>query len=119
MPSVASNGIRIEYEGFGDPGNPALLLIMGFAAMAFDGDRTELLGSIEHPTLVIHGSEDPLISVDGGRHTAAYIPHSRLHVIDGMAHDLPEQLIPELAGLIASHCRAAETRTIGAIGRMV
>lgn len=29
MPSISANGIRIEYETFGDPSHPAVLLIMG------------------------------------------------------------------------------------------
>src|SRR5579871_6130435 len=29
MPHVQANGIQIEYETFGKPGDPALLLIMG------------------------------------------------------------------------------------------
>jgi len=44
--------------------------------------------------------------VDGGEHTAECIPNARLLVIDGMAHDLPEQLIPRLADEIAAHCAA-------------
>jgi pimeloyl-ACP methyl ester carboxylesterase len=32
MASIAANGIRIEFEEFGDPGDPAVVLIMGFAA---------------------------------------------------------------------------------------
>ncbi len=83
-----------------------------FAAMTAGGDRTEILRTIEHPTLVIHGSHDPLISLDGGKHTAECIPNARLHVIAGMAHDLPEQLIPELANVIATHC-AADAGSVG------
>ena len=29
MPKVTANGIKIEYETFGDPAHPAMLLIMG------------------------------------------------------------------------------------------
>ncbi|MBY6218914.1 alpha/beta fold hydrolase [Qipengyuania aquimaris] len=32
MPQVKANGIDIHYEEHGDPGNPAMLLIMGFGA---------------------------------------------------------------------------------------
>jgi pimeloyl-ACP methyl ester carboxylesterase len=32
MPRIATNGIELEYETFGDAGNPPLLLIMGLAA---------------------------------------------------------------------------------------
>jgi proline iminopeptidase len=82
--------------------------IRQFAAMAASGGRTKLLGTIKCPTLVIHGEDDPLIPVAGGRHTAECIAGSQLRVIAGMGHDLPEQLVPEIAKLIASHCAAAQ-----------
>jgi pimeloyl-ACP methyl ester carboxylesterase len=36
MPDVRSNGIGIHYETFGDPGDPALLLVMGLGAQMID-----------------------------------------------------------------------------------
>jgi pimeloyl-ACP methyl ester carboxylesterase len=85
--------------------------IRQFAAMAASGDRTESLGTIACPTLVIHGEDDPLIPVAAGRHTAECIAGSHLRVIAGMGHDLPEQLVPEIAKLIASHCAAAQNES--------
>ncbi len=79
-----------------------------FAAMTANGDRTSLLRTISRPTLVIHGAEDPLIPVACGRHTAACIANSRLHVIPRMGHDLPEPLMPEIVELIATHCSNAQ-----------
>ncbi|MGB5411835.1 MAG: alpha/beta hydrolase [Woeseiaceae bacterium] len=79
-----------------------------FAAMATTPDRTALLATIEVPVLVIHGEEDPLIPAECGRHTAQCIKNADLHVFPGMGHDLPEQLIPQLTGLIASHCAASD-----------
>ena len=32
MPQLTANGISLEYDTFGDPGNPALLLVMGLGA---------------------------------------------------------------------------------------
>ena len=101
--------VRRRITSWVDRSNDHAAIIRQFAAMTADGDRTDLLRTIGRPTLVIHGSADPLISVAGGQHTAECIPNARLHVIDGMAHDLPEQLVPELAGVIAAHC-AAEVR---------
>ena len=82
--------------------------IRQFAAMVQNGSRSHLLATIDRPTLVIHGEEDPLIPADGGRHTAACIRNAQLRIIPGMGHDLPEQLIPELARLIAGHCAEAQ-----------
>ena len=79
-----------------------------FAAMAADGDRSARLQSIDRPTLVIPGEDDPLIRVECGRHTAANIAGANLQIIPGMGHDLPEQLVPRLVELVASHCSAAD-----------
>ena len=38
------------------------------------------------PTLVLHGADDPLVTVSGGRATAHAIPGAELVVIDGMGH---------------------------------
>src|ERR671917_492138 len=32
MPRARANGVEIEYDTFGDPSDPALLLVMGFTA---------------------------------------------------------------------------------------
>jgi pimeloyl-ACP methyl ester carboxylesterase len=61
-----------------------------FAAILASPDRTPELATIEAPTLVIHGEDDALIDVSGGRATAAAIAGSELVVIEGMGHDLPE-----------------------------
>jgi hypothetical protein len=44
---------------------------------------------------------------------AQCVDNAALHVIPGMGHDLPEQLLPQLVGLIASHCAAADNASIG------
>jgi pimeloyl-ACP methyl ester carboxylesterase len=44
------------------------------------------------PTMVLHGADDPLVPVAGGRDTAANIPGAELRVIPGMGHDLPPAL---------------------------
>ena len=82
-----------------------------FAAMAANGDRTPLLRTIRRPTLVIHGADDPLIPVAGGQHTASCIEGASLQVISGMGHDLPDQLVPKMAEMIASHCIEAQDGT--------
>lgn len=82
-----------------------------FAAMAANGDRTALLKTIRRPTLVIHGADDPLIPAEGGRHTASCIDGAQLQLIPGMAHDLPEQLMPSIAEMIADHGSAAQDGT--------
>ena len=73
-------------------------------AVAASGDRSPLLSRITHPTLVIHGRDDPLVPVACGIDLANQIPGARLELIDGMGHDLPPGLVPRLAELVISHC---------------
>lgn len=70
------------------------------AAIVASGDRRAALATISAPTVVIHGGADPLVPVEGGHDTAAVIPGAELHVIPGMGHDLPAQLVPRIADLI-------------------
>jgi pimeloyl-ACP methyl ester carboxylesterase len=65
-------------------------------AILASGDRTEELRRITAPTLVIHGAADRLVPVRAGRDVAAAIPGARLEIIEGMGHDLPQQLWPRL-----------------------
>ena len=71
-------------------------------AIAADGDRSELLGTLRSPTHVIHGAADPLIPVPAGRDLAARIPGATIDVIDGMGHDLPVELWPRFVAGISS-----------------
>jgi pimeloyl-ACP methyl ester carboxylesterase len=78
------------------------------AAIIASGDRTAELELITAPTLVIHGSVDPLVSPSGGRATARAIPDAELMTIEGMGHDLPRVLWPRLIDAFADHAAAAE-----------
>jgi pimeloyl-ACP methyl ester carboxylesterase len=81
------------------------------AASLATPDRTPDLKKIDAPTLVIHGAEDQLITVSGGRATAAAIPDAELMVIEGMGHDLPRGVWPQLIdGISALVARAERDR---------
>ena len=45
---------------------------------------------------MIHGKADRLVGISGGRATARAIPGARLRLIDGMGHDLPRGVWPQL-----------------------
>jgi pimeloyl-ACP methyl ester carboxylesterase len=77
------------------------------AAIIASGDRTSELEGITTPTLVIHGTVDPLVSPSGGRATARAIPGAELTMIEGMGHDLPRVLWPRLIDAFTAH--AAES----------
>jgi pimeloyl-ACP methyl ester carboxylesterase len=78
------------------------------AAILTTDDRTPHLGEIAVPTLVIHGEQDTLVDVSGGRATAAAIPGADLWVVDGMGHDLPRELWPEIVDRIAAVVQRGE-----------
>ncbi|MDC8756817.1 alpha/beta fold hydrolase [Janthinobacterium fluminis] len=85
-------------------------------AVAAADDRSELLKSIRCPALVIHGAADPLIPVACGIDTAHAIPDATLHVIEGMGHDLPPQLIERLLALIDTHLHGKMVAHPGRVG---
>jgi pimeloyl-ACP methyl ester carboxylesterase len=58
-------------------------------AVIATGDWRPALAKVSVPTVVIHGSVDPLIRPSWGRATAEAIPGAELRVIEGMGHDLP------------------------------
>lgn len=78
------------------------------AATVASGDRTERLSRLSVPTLVIHGLADRMCDASGGRATAAAIPGAELWLIEGLGHNLPPALRPELARRIAAHIERAE-----------
>ena len=99
----------IAYDRAHDPPGSTRQLV----AILASGDRTERLGSVRVPTLVMHGAADVLVNPSGGRATAAAIPGAELVLLDGVGHDLPEALWPELIGRIGAVVRRAEgARTV-------
>jgi pimeloyl-ACP methyl ester carboxylesterase len=73
-----------------------------FAAIVASPDRTQGLGKLSIPVLVMHGDQDQLINMSGGEATAAAVPGAELIVFPGLGHDLPEPLWPAFAEAIAS-----------------
>jgi len=73
------------------------------AALLATGDRRPFLSTITAPALVIHGADDPLLSVESGRDTARSIPGARLLIIEGMGHDMPTGTWSEIIAAISRH----------------
>ncbi|MEO5495095.1 MAG: alpha/beta hydrolase [Sphingomonas sp.] len=109
--AIVAHGVRAE-KVIGSPGYPAdeaeltervragfrrMHYPPGFArqmaAIVGSGDRRGALSTITAPTMVIHGADDPLVPLAGGRDTAATIPGAKIVEIPGMGHNLPEPLI--------------------------
>lgn len=71
--------------------------------LVLGGGDDEVLDArrIAAPTLVVHGTEDPLFPLPHGEALAAAIPGARLVVIDGMGHQVPpppvwDEFVPAL-----------------------
>ncbi len=76
-----------------------------WAAILASGSRKEQLKYVKIPTLVIHGKDDPLVPVECGIDTAAFIPGAKLMLIDGMGHELPVDVWPQLIEAIQQRTR--------------
>ncbi len=94
----------LSFDRAHDPAGVARQL----AAIVSTHDRTPDLAAITVPALVIHGSHDTLVDVSGGRATAAAIPGAELLVVDGMGHDLPREVWPQITDRITALVERAE-----------
>jgi pimeloyl-ACP methyl ester carboxylesterase len=65
-------------------------MLRQFDAILGTGSLMRYTRRITAPTVVIHGSEDPMVRPRNGRNVARTIDGARYVVVDGMGHDLPE-----------------------------
>ncbi len=65
-------------------------MLRQFDAVLGTGSLLGYSRAITAPTVVLHGSADPMVRPRNGRAVAAAIPGARYIVVDGMGHDLPE-----------------------------
>ncbi len=71
-------------------------------------NRKAALAGLKVPTLVVHGVDDPLVLVEGGKDTAASIPGAELMLIEGMGHDIPRcGSWPQIVDAVAAHTKKA------------
>jgi len=121
--AVGSPGFRVDqaelreragraYDRAYDP----LGLARQAVAILASGDRTAALASVHVPTLVVHGSDDAMCDVSGGRATAAAVPGAELVIFEGMGHDLPRALWPEMAARITALVQHTEMAASGGSG---
>lgn len=91
-------GTRMKEMGFHAEAIPRQVM-----AILAAGDRSEAVRTIKAPTLVIHGRDDSLLSVEHGEHTAAIIENAKLVVFEGMGHNMPEAVRPAILKEIGEH----------------
>jgi pimeloyl-ACP methyl ester carboxylesterase len=76
-------------------------------AIMAQSNRKPALASVSVPTLVVHGADDPLVPVQGGKETAEAVPGAELMIIDGMGHDVPsgKGAWPQIIEAIINHTK--------------
>jgi pimeloyl-ACP methyl ester carboxylesterase len=77
--------------------------------LAGDGGWRERLGEIRVPTLVLHGTEDPLFPIGHGRALATEIPGARLIALERTGHELPRETWEVVVPAILKHTSSADS----------
>ncbi len=72
-------------------------------AIKKSGERYDELKQINIPTLVIHGTDDPLLLFEHSEKYAPMIPNSTSLFIKGMGHDFPAVNMPEIATAVLAN----------------
>ena len=80
------------------------------AVLAHHVDLAEL-SRIEVPTLVVHGTDDPLIDHRASVELHEAIPDSELWLVDGLGHEVARDIWPELVERIRKNAERWVTRT--------
>jgi pimeloyl-ACP methyl ester carboxylesterase len=76
------------------------------AAIIASPDRTADLRSVTVPSLIIHGTDDPLVDISGGEATVAAIPGATWLAIQGMGHDIPPGTWPVIIDAMVANTKA-------------
>jgi pimeloyl-ACP methyl ester carboxylesterase len=79
-----------------------------FDAVLGTGSLLAYSKAIRAPTVVLHGSADPMLRLRNGRAVAAAIPGARFVVIDGMGHDLPPAVWRPIVEALTENFAAAK-----------
>ena len=77
------------------------------AAVGASPDRTTRLHEIKVPALIIHGTEDAILPLDHGIAVADGITDSKRMILEGVGHEIPEELLPEIINEIVGNIRRA------------
>jgi pimeloyl-ACP methyl ester carboxylesterase len=83
------------------------------AILSGGGPWRQRLGALAAPTLVIHGTADPLFPIGHGEALAAEIPGARLLRLDGAGHGLERADWDTVVNAILAHAEAARTAAGG------
>ena len=78
------------------------------AAIVASPDRTRALRELDIPSLVIHGMNDKMVHVSGGRATSHALRGCELLLVPGMGHDVPRDLHETFVDAITRTARRAD-----------
>ena len=98
----ARDFVRRDIERARDPA-----ALQNHEAIADDGGQHGQLASIAAPTLVIHGTADPMFPLEHGRALAEAIPGARLLELEGAGHGVARVDWEPMAQAILEHTAAA------------
>jgi pimeloyl-ACP methyl ester carboxylesterase len=73
------------------------------AAVTVSGSRYERIKMLNLPTLVVHGTVDPLIPLEHGKKLVELIPHAEGMWLDGVGHVFPYPHMSRVNDKIVSH----------------
>jgi pimeloyl-ACP methyl ester carboxylesterase len=120
-PGYAGQAERIRAHALAayDRGNSRAGVARQLHAITASGDRTRKLARVSAPTVVIHGTDDPLVRPGGGRGVAQAIPAAHLVMVPGMGHDLPPEVWPLVAGELVANARRPVDGRLQDAGRAV
>lgn len=104
---ISESELRVQVETAYDRSHYPAGMVRQLAAVMGTGSLLRFAKRISCPTIVLHGTDDPLIRPQGGRAVARAIPQARLHLIDGWGHDLPNELIPAISGMLIKNAGSA------------
>lgn len=90
---------RVAYERAFNPEGVQRQLL----AILAEPSRVAMLNRLRVPTLVVHGTADPLLPVMHGVHVAAHIRGAELKLIPGLAHRFQEMFKEPLLAAVLPH----------------
>jgi pimeloyl-ACP methyl ester carboxylesterase len=102
---VRRDAARAYDRCFNPAGNSRHLL----ASIASGDSRVERLADIAAPTLIVHGAEDPLVPLAQGEDVYRSINDAQMLVVAGMAHDIPEGAVAQIADAVLANARRSAT----------
>lgn len=85
-------------------------MLRQFDAILGTGSLMGYARRILAPTVVIHGSKDPLVRPRNGRNVARAVEDARFVVVDGMGHDLPEPVWRPVVEALTENFAAPDRR---------